>query len=501
MRRIDAIGWAAALIGAAALAGQAMAAPAPVTTTGGAVQGVQAGEVVSYKGIPYAAPPVGPLRWRMPQPPAPWQGVKVADSFGSSCMQTLVPGAPGGDLPVSEDCLYLNLWTAAKTPAARLPVMVWIHGGGFQIGSGSWAQTDGTSFARRGVVLVSLNYRMGKLGFFANPALTREAADPELGNYGLADMVSALKWVRANIAAFGGDPDNVTIFGESAGGMAVNFLMESPGARGLFHKAIVESGGGRGAFDSFQKAEAAGAASAAAWGVTSDDAAALRALSIKTVMTGSMMMSGGASPMIDGKIVPEPVLDAFRAGRVAHVPYVIGSNKYEAGLFPDMIPAITKSAAAIWPKVETTYDGYGSHDPKMVAGEFTTDAFMGEPARAVARAAAAHGLPTYLYQFSYLRPSQRDGKIPGPLHFDEVYVVFDSMGTAPPPPSSDPKAVDAMESRWVSFARTGAPGGGWPALKAGDERVEDFTNDGPVVRKDFRKAQYDLVESWADAPK
>ena len=497
MIRIKALGLV--LSGAMLAAGvSAFAAPAPARIDAGQVQGVQAQDLVVYKGIPYAAPPVGDLRWRGPKPPAHWDGVRVADHYGDSCMQNA--GGPGGPLTTSEDCLYLNVWTGAAKPAAKLPVMVWIHGGGFNLGSSSWKETEGSSLAHHGVVLVSLNYRLGKFGFFAHPALTAENPSGELGNYGVMDMIAALKWVKANISAFGGDPGNVTIFGESAGGMAVNFLMESPDARGLFHKAIVESGAGRNGFADFKSAEATGKTAAEAWGVTGADPAALRAVPARTVLSNATIGGGGSSPMIDGKVVPEPILQAFTAGHIAHTPYMIGSNRFEIGLFAGQEETYAAAAKAQWPRVETVYDGYGSHDAKLVKQQYANDAFMTEPARALARAASAHGLPTYLYHFSFLRPSQRDGKIPGPLHFDEVYVVFDSMKVAPGAASDDKAAVEAMETRWTGFARTGKPSADWPAFKPGDERLLEFTNDGPVARKDFTKAQLDLAEAIATAP-
>ena len=496
MRTLRTLLAAGALLAGAATA---QAAPAPVMTQSGAVQGVEAAAVVSYKGIPYAAAPVGDLRWRPPGPAPHWQGVRAGDHFGAMCMQNVPPNVNWNTVPISEDCLFLNIWRPAAAPdSAKLPVMVWIHGGGFNLGASSWPQTEGSSLARHGVVLISLNYRMGKFGFFAHPALTRESPDGELGNYGVMDMIAALKWVKANIAAFGGDPGNVTIFGESAGGMAVDFLMESPDARGLFHKAIVESGGGRNAMASMTDAEAAGAKAAQAWNVAGDDAAALRATPAKTVLGDAGISAGGSSPMVDGKVVPELPLTAFREGRIAHVPYLIGTNAYEAGLFGGAVEGLVRRGQAQWPKVETTYDGYGSHKPELVKGEYATDMLMGEPARALARAAAAHGLPTYMYAFSYLRPSQRDGKIPGPLHFDEVYVVFGSMATAPAPVSDDPAAVEAMQSRWTDFAKTGRPGAGWPEFKAGDEGLLEFTNDGPAARKDFRKPQLDIAQTVAE---
>ncbi len=486
------LAWAAAAT-ILALAGASAAAPAPVKTTGGMVQGVEGDGAVSYKGIPYAKPPVGDLRWRPPQTPAPWTGIKLADHYGDACMQNAPPlGAPAA---ISEDCLYLNVWTPDPRPAGKAPVMVWIHGGGFNIGSSSWPQTEGSSLSRRGVVLVSLNYRMGKFGFFAHPALTQDAKGEELGNYGIMDMIAALKWVHANVAAFGGDPDNVTIFGELAGGMAVNFLMELPDARGLFEKAIVESGTYSPSMADLKTAEAAGETAAQAWGVTGDDLGALKAVPAKTVLGDATMTEGGAQPLVDGRVIPEPPLAAFKAGRIARVPYMVGANAYEAGIFPGMADTTAARFKADWPRIEAVYDGYGTHDPKLVAGELATDVFMTQGARAYARAATALGLPTYLYEFSYLRPSQRDGKLPGPLHFDEVYVVFDSDDDLPAPALGRQGGGGADAEPLDQFREDRRPLGGLAGVQAGDEQLLEFANDGVAVRKDFAKARLDLVES------
>ncbi|HEX4181973.1 MAG TPA: carboxylesterase family protein, partial [Caulobacteraceae bacterium] len=217
-----------------------------VRTTSGLVVGGAADDVVAFKGIPYAAPPIGALRWRPPQPAAAWSGVRTADTYGPICMQKYDPKDNGvGGPAMSEDCLTLNVWRPFGEAGRLLPVMVWIHGGGFVNGSGTAALYDGSALARQGVVVVTLNYRLGRFGFFATPSLTREAGGEPVGNYGLLDQIAALRWVRNNIKGFGGDPDQVTIFGESAGGMSVNQLMVSPAARGLFKQAITESGVGR----------------------------------------------------------------------------------------------------------------------------------------------------------------------------------------------------------------------------------------------------------------
>ena len=291
-------------------------APVIVRVAGGDLQGVVAEGVESFKGIPFAAPPVGELRWRPPQPAAPWTGVRQASEFGADCMQGRfgpppAPGAPPARVP-SEDCLFLNVWRPAGSTATRLPVMVWIYGGGFVGGSGASPFTSGTPFAKQGVVLVSLNYRVGRFGFFAFPALSRERPDEPKGNYAYMDQIAALQWVKRNIAAFGGDPGNVTIFGFSAGGVSVHSLLASPMARGLFHKAIAQSGGSRDSVLTARpmradgvdpnypvSAETIGTTFARSMGIEGKDEAAmtsLRALSADQVLRGAPAPAGTNTP-------------------------------------------------------------------------------------------------------------------------------------------------------------------------------------------------------------
>ena len=482
--------WAAAAAAVSMIGlGQAAAAasPARVATHTGPVQGVPADGVTSWLGIPYAAPPIGDLRWRPPQTLAPWQGVRAADHFGAPCMQTLPPGAPGADLQQSEDCLYLNIWAADGANKAKRPVMFYIHGGGFQFGMTAWHETDGTSLARHGVIVVTTAYRLGKFGFFAHPALIKDAGGGPTANYGLMDMVAALKWVKANIAAFGGDPDNITIFGESAGGGAVDALMISPSARGLFQKAIVESGGPVN-LRSLSTAEADAKAAAAQWGVTSGDAAALRAVPAATVLA----KGAGSSPMVDGQVLPLNVLDAFRRGQVARVPIIFGTNSYEAGAFQAAAKDLDKRYAAQWPRILKVYDGYGTHDPLKVQGQLATDLVMTWNNRQTALGAAAAGLPTYVYSFDYLRPSQQ-GKTPGASHFDEVYAVFGSTPTAAPADVVEPTMIEAMERRWSDFARTGVPSPDWPRFTVQTQTVGVFSNDGFRAEPGYEKARMELV--------
>jgi para-nitrobenzyl esterase len=377
--------------------------------------------------------------------------------------------------------------------------MFYIYGGGFNIGSSGWPQTDGTNFAKRGVVLVSVGYRLGKFGFFADPALVAEAKGGPAGNYGVMDMIAGLEWVKANIAAFGGDPGNVTVFGESAGGAAVHMLMASPLARGLFHKAIVESGGPFPLKD-LTAAEADATAAVAGWGVKEGDLAALRALPADKVLGNATMMQGGSMPMIDGKVVPQDLLAAYKAGAIAHVPIMIGTNSYEAGLFPGWTKGVKERYAAQWPQIAAVFDGFGSGKDEIVAGQLVTDQRFTLPAREAAKDAAASGNPTYVYSFNYLRPSQQ-GKAPGALHFDEVYAVFGTEPTAPfGGDPNDPAIVDAMEGSWVAFARTGVPRADWPRIGAGSDTVMVFDNKGVRAEKDYLKARLGVAAELPPGP-
>ena len=318
------IGKSCASAVAVALVMSAAAAAAQVKTSAGLLEGEASadGAVRAYKGVPFAAPPVGALRWQAPQPPAPWSGVRKAVKFGARCEQ----GPIFGDMifrdEPSEDCLYLNVWTPAAKPDDRLPVMVWIHGGGFQAGSASEPRQDGERLARKGVVVLTVNYRLGVFGFFAHPELTAESPHKASGNYGLLDLVAALRWVQANVAAFGGDPRNVTIFGESAGSFAVSALMASPLAQGLFHRAIGESG----AFFTTGPQPLAPRSLAAseeqgrkfATGLGAESLAALRAKPAADVLQAALKTQPWFAPGIDGHVLPQDVAAISRpVGRAA----------------------------------------------------------------------------------------------------------------------------------------------------------------------------------------
>ena len=518
MKRISKLGLAAALgvlcMGALLLAparGQAaelsrLSHLNLVKTESGLVLGAADDDVVAFKGVPYAAPPVGALRWRPPQPAPAWSAAFKADKLGAICMQKYLPKDNGvGPLPMSEDCLTLNIWRPFKETTRPLPVMVWIHGGGFVNGSGTAALYDGTALARQGVVVVTLNYRLGRFGFFAHPALTREAAGGPVGNYGVMDQVAALKWVKANIAGFGGDPDQVTIFGESAGGISVNHLMVSPAARGLFKRAIVESGAGREYSVRLHEAnpmgqpsaEATGAAFAKSVGVPGDDPTALRALSAETILAaGDPAPLGGSGPIIDGRLVTMDVADAFAKGLEAKVPYIVGSNSLEfpipAAGVEKMLGDVTRLTLEQRAKIEAAYG-----DKDAFTQNIVSDVIFTEPARHLAALHAANGQPSFLYRFSVLSPAMRS-MLKGAVHASERQYVFQTLNASPWPTSEQDKAAAVvMSAYWTDFAKTGDPNGGarptWPAYSAAEDRLLDFTNDGPVASKVPQPGRLDAI--------
>ena len=493
--------YAAAALGALALllaAGPVGAADSPprVRTAAGVVVGRSDGVVDVYKGVPFAAAPVGPLRWKAPRPAPAWTGERDAGDDGPACPQPInADGKPNGGGyvgPTSEDCLSVNVF--APHGAHGAPVMVWIFGGGDVYGANSVPSNDGTSFARDGVVLVSINYRLGALGYLAHPALTRAAAPGEaLGNYGTLDQIAALAWIRRNIKAFGGNPDNVTIMGESAGGMNVLTLMTTPAARGLFQKAAVESGGGWETPLRLADAEAAGVALAQSLGLPKDASLGqLRALPADTLAAAP----GRYGPVLDDRLIRESTAQAFARGDQAPVPLIIGSNDFEASLLPPGGNAAY--AAKVPPETRAAY-GDAAKDDTTLARAVFTDTFGGAAARWIARKASA-AAPAYLYQFTYVRVVRR-GKLPGANHTSEIPYVFDSQMAVPVYKLEIQDEDRAMAARvhacWVAFAKTGAPGcpGGptWPAYSAATDQLMQFgqTLD---VRAHWRKAQLDAVE-------
>jgi para-nitrobenzyl esterase len=505
---------------ALAVAASAQAAET-VRVAQGTLHGQTAGSVTSFKGVPFAAPPVGELRWRPPAAPAAWSGVREAKAFGPACMQmsTPRPGAP--PMAQSEDCLYLNVWApAAAKPGQKLPVMVWIHGGSFTSGAGSVPFYDGSHFAERGVVLVTVNYRLGRLGFFAHPALTAENPQGALGNYGIMDNIAALKWVKANIAAFGGDPNNVTAFGESAGGILVNFLMTAPEAKGLFQKAISESGFGRSAGvpirgDAQRTGEKIGVAYATSVGVAGSGPAAakaLRALPAEqlSIPAGGIGASGQPGPMVDGLVIPEPPPEAFAKGHEAKVPYIAGGNSWEASLFPQTARDPEATLARLGPARAQAMAAYGG-DPAGVAQDLTTETTVIEPDRHLARLHSKNGQKAWTYYFSYVPAAER-GHVRGTSHGGEILYVFNNLRdepvsfggrTLPAATPEDHKLADAATAYWVAFAKRSDPGaaGGaaWPVYTSANDAVLEFGADGVQVRPAFHKTTLDLVEQLAEA--
>jgi len=450
----------------------ALAGPV-VTIDSGKVEGKVDAGIASWKGIPFAAAPVGSLRWRAPQAVQPWTGVRQAISYAADCMQLPFPSdaAPLGTKP-DEDCLYLNVWKPADAKGkGKLPVLVWIYGGGFVNGGSSPPTYSGAELAKQGVVVVSFNYRIGRFGFFAHPQLTQEAGqDAALGNYGFMDQIAALQWVKRNAAAFGGDPSNVTITGESAGGMSVNFLLTSPQSRGLFAKAVVMSGGDGGTAPTpLPAAEKVGVNFATAKGIAADDPKALdklRALPADSVVNGlnlaNFRMQGMPTyrgPFADGRLAIDSGA-AFAAGRMHKVPVMIGATSADIG----------------------GKTGY------MVAG-----------ARSLAATLAGHGLPVYAYRFSYVaesvaKPDAGAGHATDiPFFFDTVAVKYGEQATG-----KDVAVGKAMSTYMVNFAKRGDPNGAglpaWPRYARREDRIMDFAASGkPVAQEDPWGAEIDAA--------
>ncbi len=449
----------------------ALAAQNPrATIDAGMLEGrVDTSGVLLFQGIPYAAPPVGDLRWRAPRPVAPWQGVRAANRLGHNCVQH----EPYGDIHaedagMSEDCLYLNVWTQAMS--GRRPVMVWIHGGGFFAGFGGEERHNGAILTKKGAVVVTINYRLGAFGFLAHPALAMESPNHAAGNYGILDQIAALKWVQRNIAQFGGDPSRVTIFGESAGAMSVGTLLASPLAKGLFHRAILESGTGTTLIQTRADAAATAEKIATALGVPGTDAAAaprLRAVPAETLLAVAVRSAPNKSapilwPSVDGYVLPRPVDATIMAGTANVVPIIVGSNKDE---------------------------------PQDV---------FGAPARSLARLMTARGGTVFMYQFTRVAEEDSAAKARGAYHSADIVFAFGREKPISPVAgraSYDARLGRAMSDYWVAFATSGDPNGPpsagrWPRWTAYDAATESYMDLGREIasRSHLNRAMFDSLD-------
>jgi para-nitrobenzyl esterase len=474
-----------------------------VETASGVVRGLEHDGVLSWRGIPYAAPPVGDLRWRPPEPAEPWSEERDARDYGPICPQepaTTMSAAPSESGRSSEDCLTVNVHrpadadTDADTDAdADLPVMVWIHGGGFHHGAGSQALYNSPELVRRGVVLVTLNYRLGALGFLAHPALQEDGS--RIGNFALLDQIAALQWVQDNIEEFGGDPSRVTIFGESAGGVAVNALMAAPSAEGLFARAIAQSGFGREPALAWDDAAAFGQAAVeplAGAGVTAED---LRALDVDELMAIPTDILAGLAPMVDD-VLPRSVSATFAAGDEADVPYVVGTTDSE---LPDArVERLGSVAGEVWSRLSTdpravTAAAYGSDEERDL--HLGSDVLFTEPARFLART-HSDDAPAYRYRFT-IAPEPVLATDGGAPHTSELVFVFDDTGRQGTPVANADALADQISDLWVDFAADGEPDG-WPLAET--DELLTFTLDGPVADADPWAARLDLVEQGYAAP-
>lgn len=464
------VGWtmlAWGLAGGAASAKPAVSAGL-ATTTSGVVAGVTDGAIVSYKGLPYAAPPIGPLRWRSPEPPQAWKGIRRASSFGPPCAQPALRGRTEVSAISSEDCLYLNVWAPRGKSTSRLPVMVWIHGGAFLNGMGSSPTYDGAKLAAKGVVVVTINYRLGVFGFLAHPDLTAEAASRSSGNYGLEDQIAALRWVAANIRAFGGDPANVTIFGQSAGGASVMNLLVSRQTEGLFRRAIAQSGAARGAIGGMSLTAAERHGQTFARGAS---LAALRALDTRTVLEQAQQVAEAGvrfGLVNDGFVIDSDTETAFADPRRRKLPLLIGSNAREGlTVIPDdrLEAALAAEFGANAIKARAAY--------RLDQGAAADDAVMGTPAQQLstdtsfrcgsvrlAQARAKTGAPTWQYQFEHFVPGREDQ---GAAHSFEVPYVFGNLSrtgfAAANYGPADRTLSDVLVGYWTNFAKRGDPNG------------------------------------------
>ena len=505
----------AALVIACSVSVHPGAQTAPVVDApAGRLRGEAAGALRVFKSIPYALPPTGALRWKPPAPMPAWKGVRDATAFGPACVQ---PKPRQGsiyawDLPsTGEDCLSLNIWSPAK--ARRAPVFVWIHGGSLVAGSGGDTLYDGSRLAEHGVIVVTINYRLGVLGYLAHPALSAESTDHVSGNYGLLDQIEALRWVKRNIASFGGDPANVTIAGESAGGLSVMYLMAAPDARGLFAKAIAQSAYmistpelKSTTFGDFT-AEAIGEWVAGKVGAS--DLAGLRAMDAVAITTAAA--AAGYTPLgtVDGRVLPRQLVDVFDRGEQAKVPILAGFNNGEIRSLRFLLPPAPSDAAAYENEIRARYldlaDAFLTRYPSSNVPESmlatTRDALYGWTAERLVAKQTTAGAPSFLYYFDHGYPAAESEGLHA-FHASELPYVFGTAAKTPPkwpavPATPGETALsDAMSGYWAAFARTGVPAAAgspqWPAY--GTTRSYMAFEDEPRPKTNLLPGMYELVE-------
>ena len=506
---------------------QVNAASPVVKIASGQIKGAAEQGIQVFKGIPYAAAPVGQNRWREPQPVAPWSAVRDATAFGNDCMQEPFPSdaAPLGETP-AEDCLYINVWAPAET-AKPAPVVIWIHGGGYVNGGASPAVYDGGEFAKSGVVFVSFNYRLGRFGFFAHPALTAAKEGP-IGNYAFMDQIAALNWVKDNIGAFNGDPNKITVMGESAGGGSVHTLMQAPASKDLFQGAIIMSGGGRSLMgersisegtEQYPSAEQIGLNFAEKNGIEGTGPEALnkmRALSAETVLDGLGMMSmfnqGGGKqtyvggPLADGHTVLGSTQAMLESGQVSRIPVMVGTTSMDIGF--NMVPdkdTLFNAFGENADKARAVYDPSGELPLQQVSYNVGQDRSMQEPARYVAKKMTELGQPAYLYRFSYVAESIRNGM--GAQHAAEIPFFFQTIDKKYDSLTEQDKLASSLPFNYVvNFVKTGNPNGPglteWQAFDPAKANMLDFTMDATAVHgTDPWKDRLDLIEQQSEQKK
>ncbi|MEK7376099.1 MAG: carboxylesterase/lipase family protein [Candidatus Margulisiibacteriota bacterium] len=485
-----------------------------VNIDSGPIIGTDADGLRIYLGIPYAAPPIGPLRWRPPQAVQAWTGVKECAAYGSSCPQpeSIKIGI------TSEDCLYLNVWTPAKTDGDKLPVMVWIHGGGWSLGSGSMPMFNGAKLAKKGVVFVNFNYRLGPFGFFVHPQLCKESPYGVSGNYGLMDQIAALKWVKNNISAFGGDSENITIFGESSGSMSVSLHMISPLSTGLFNRGISQSGAPYGlgyifpqADGQMQKAIIEGQKLTAVLGCdkAADPIAALRSVSSEAIIAAYPFdltpFSPGMkfAPVIDGYVIPDDPEKMYMQGKNLDVPLIIGSNSDEGTAF---YQTMTVSEYRNWialqfgkhvDEVFAMFPAKTDADVRSAFNRLSSVMIFSEPSRFAARSREGKTSRTFFYHFTRVSPTEL-GKAMGATHGTDLLYVFGNTDKSFGFTGTDARLSQNMMDYWVNFAKTGDPNSSglplWPVYsRTGDENIE--FGDQIRVNKNLLKKECDLIRS------